>query len=470
MAEPRDLSAMLEDASSIFRTVYFPGFSEMSYKRFGKIWSKLISPEERVAHGQGITMQYEIGPADTIRTGTDALGPIPYPDTISASSIQVRWSPKTPSGNDFTRFAGSVAFDLYTLEEDDTATAENLAKRIQSQVLPDYEEKDAILQNTPRSGQIALVNGTPTLATNQYYYVSSAGAATNTAGMRLQIDTGPIVAFRQHRKYDFYNSSGVLQAGNIECTDVNVADKSVGFRFNASGGGVMTGNISTGNLASVADNHIITFAGTLNAGVYGVEAWMTEPTAGESFVGGVDRTTPSYRCFLPIATRRGATATKFTRSHFDDFSEAMGYTGEAEKNGLAFICDLAMHNAIRQEVGEDAFIPIPVDDSRLKRYANFGSIGLNYQHGTFGLVKIIGDTLSPTNKIRALDPTSWVNVWALHKELRPIMEGGTHFYRMNEEVPNTGKGLFYKADWYCNKVTFCKNGNANGQILNITPT
>lgn len=444
-----------------------PEFTEETPGRFGSTTNKLIKPYKEIAATDGITMQFELGPSDSVRSDTNPLGDMAAPDVFDASTLRIRFNRQTPSSNDFTHFTASVQFDTYTIDNMSKGLIVDAADRVYNSVMKDFDEKLANLRNGNRTGQIALVNGTPKKNDNRLY-ASASATATNAAGMKILVDNGSISSFRRNLRFDFINpTTGAVNAGNIRVTDTNTAELSVGFEYVTSG---PAGKLSTGSLGNVSDNDIIVFSGTYNKGMYGFGAWFATPSAGESFIGGVDRTTTGYRHMVPCSTREGSSSAKITKSHFSDLSVAMGFLSEDEQDGMAVISDPTLHEAMRNELGETAFIQIPVSDDRMRRYMNFGSVGLNYQSPTFGLVKVMSDPLCRPNTIRFIASETWKAIYVNHRGLKPVIENGAHWYRLQQSTPNTGKGLIYKADWFGDQVDFCMQPWKNGQILNVSAT
>lgn len=466
MAEPRDSAAFLEDVTDILQEQYFPKFEE-EYERFGSTTNRLFSPDAQEVTGDGRTMQVEVAPADTVRLNNDPLGSFAAPDVLEPDKIKVRFQENSPSTNDFSEVSASCQFSDIDIVEAGKGSIVDFCDRTYRMVNSNYDEHMAILRHADRTAAIALVNGTPEL-NNGWALTNSTGTATNAGGLRCAVDTGSIAAFRRGTRVDFINpSTGVVNAGNIRVTDVNPSDLSVGFAYTSTG---ITARLSTGNLANVADNDIICFSGEYNKGLYSLGAWFSRPTAGETFLGGVDRSTADKRWLLTTATREGATSATINKSMFNDAAIAMGFRAEDEQSGLVFMTDPTIHQKLRDDIGEDAFIQIPVSDDRMKRFANFGSVGLNYQHGTFGVVKIVGDPLCPPNTVRIIAKNTWKSLYYGWKGLRPVKEGGGHWYRMNDGTPNTGRGKIWKADWYALQTDFCTKPWLNCRIMNVTAT
>lgn len=469
MAEPLDAAIFLEDALEIVQEQYFGKYEEQYHSRFGSTTNKLFMPVPDVVVGDGRTMQYEVGPADTVRFQIDPLGDIANPQRIDPGKVKVRWNRQDTTKHDFTQVSARCQFDIYTIEDDSKGTIVDLADRIYNNIQKDFDEKLAIMRHAGRSGQLGLVNGTPK-QNDTYNFTDAAATASNTAGMRIKIKSGSIAVLRPNARYDFINpTTGVVNAGNLRCTDIpNFTDLSAGFAF-TSPGTAPTGENSTGNLANVADGDIIVFSGTFNAGMYSFGAYFSAPAAGESFITGADRTKASLRWMIPQRLRQGSASTKVVKSFFNDAAIAMGFFGDNVESEVVCMSDPTVNQTLRDEIGEAAFIQnYPIDDSRAKRFANFGSTGLNYQHSTFGTMKIVADPLASPTRVLFLDNGTWKTLSYGWKGLRALKEGGSHWYRMNQSTPNTGRGLIMAADWVGNVCDWCTRPWRNAVILNIT--
>lgn len=464
MAEPRDAAIALQDASEIVQEQYMETYFEQFSDRFGATLNKVFQPDPEVVVGDGKTMQYEIGPADTVRINTDALGDIAYPQRIDPGSIKIRWNQSTPSSHDFTQVTAACQFDIYTIENGSEGTVVDLAERIYNKIQDDYNEKLAIFRRAGRTAQLALVNGTPR-QDNLNDYDDCTASATNSTDMRIKVDSGSIATIRPNSRYDFLSSAGVVHAGNLRCVDIpNYDDLSAAFEYVSSG---PTGELSTGLISDVADNDLIVFSGTYNKGMYSFGAYFSAPTEGESFIAGVDRTDKGRRWMNPQRIAAGGAA--LAKTHFNRMAIAMGFFGDNARFPVGIISDPTQHQVLRDELGEDAFVEYPVGDARAARFANFGSIGLNYQHPTFGTIKILSDPLATPTQIEFFVNGTWKMLsygWKGLKTLPGDGGGNSHWYRMNQSTPNTGRGLIMKADWVGNVCDFgtmpWKNGVLTG--------
>lgn len=466
MAEPIDSAVFLEDASEIVQQQYFGTYLEQYHDRFGSTTNKLFMPDPMPVTGDGVNIQYEVGPADSVRFQTDPLGEISAPQRIDPGTIKIRWNRQTLTSHDFTQVSARCQFDIYTIENHAKGSIVDLADRIYNNIQKDYDEKLAIMRHSPRSGQIGLVNGTPRQG-DGYTYAGSTATATNATGMRIQLDNGSIATMRPNARYDFLNpTTFVVNAGNVRCTDIpNFADRSARFEFMTTG---LPGELSTGNIANVADNDLIVFSGMYNKNLWSLGAWYSTPTEAETFMCGVDRTDVGYQWMIPQRSRDAGTATTITKAMFNDAAISMGFLGEDPQNATTWMSDPTIHQTLRDAIGEDAFIQWPLDDARAKRFANFGSVGLNYQHGTFGTVKIVADPLALPTRVLILVNDTWKTLSYGWQGLKPVQRAGGHWYWMNQGTPNTGQGLIKCADWVGNIADFCTRAWKNGCILAVT--
>ncbi len=471
MAEPFDSSIGLRDIDALIQTQYLPRFYETAGSRFGSTFNKIFQVNEQLAKGSGYTAQFELGPADAARAQIDPLGAIATPTALRATTLAVRWNPNSLTAHDFSQISASCQFDHWTIENGGGGAIVDLADRTFQSIMGNYNEHLAVLRNIGRNGVVALVNGTPTLNNGLHSTTGNTGAATstatNTGGLRCKVDNGIFPALRPNCWIDFINpSTGAVRAGNVRISDKFEGDLSIGVDFVTSQFG---GRVSTGDLSTVADNDQIVFSGEYNAGLYGPGAWFGTATAGESFIGGVDRTTSQYRFMIPINPRFGASTATVTKSMFDDVAIAMGYFNEGD-SGAGLICqsDLTITTKLRNELGEESFKPIPQSDEKMKKFYQFGSTGLAYEHPSLGVIKILGDPLCPANVARFLNPASWMTTYYAVKGLKPLPGDQGSWYRVTASTPNTGKSLIWKTDWVAAQQDFCATPKDNAQVSNIS--
>ena len=461
--EPYDSAWMLEDASAIIQQQYFPEFTEESPGRFGSQTNKYFKPSMDAITGDGKTMQVEIAPGDTVRFGTDPLGAFASPDMFQAGTVKVRFNKQT-TDNDFSHVSASCQTNDIDLEVAGRGSIVDFVERMFKQIMPEYDEKLAIHRHIGRSALVGNVNGAVKQNTTFNYSQSTSGSVTNATGARFIVSNGSISYFRPGTRIDIYNGATLI-AEKVAVTDSNPADLSIGVQYVSGSNPVRN---SAGNLANVADGYSIYYSGERNAGMYSLGAYFSIPaTSGDVFIGGVNRAGNSYRWMNPVQTRAGATSAVLTKSMVDDLATAMGFRQEDEIGG-ALTCDPLLHQKLRNEYTEAAFLNIPDGDNRLKRFANFGASGLNYQHPVFGLIKIQADVLHTPGVVRFIVPETWRSLYYGFRGLKmmPGTKGG--WYRVTETTPNTGLSKIWKCDWYALQTDWCSQPWKNGQISSVT--
>jgi hypothetical protein len=467
MAEPYDSAWLLEDVSAIIQQQYFPEFTEEAPGRFGAVVNKYFKPSMDAITGDGKTMQVEIAPGDTVRFGTDPLGPFASPDVFQAGSIKVRFNKATPTSSDFSHVSASCQTNDIDLEVAGRGSIIDFVERMFKQIMPEYDEKLAVHRHLSRSATVGTVAETPKQNNSFNMSQATSGSVTNVTGARFTVSAGSISYFRPGTRIDIYNGANLV-VGNVAVTDSNPADLSIGVQY-VSGSNTVRNSTGPLTLTNVASGNIIYYSNERNAGMYSLGAYFSAPTAGESFIGGVDRTTSGYRWMIPVTTRPGLTAATLTKSMVDDLAISMGYRQEDEY-GVVITTSPDLHQKLRNEYTEAAFLNIPDGDNRLKRFANFGTMGLNYQHPVFGLVKIMSDVLHVPNTVRVIVPETWRSLYYGFRGLKmmPGTKGG--WYRVTETTPNTGLSKVWKCDWYALQTDWCSQPWKNGQILNVSAT
>lgn len=476
MAEPLDSALILDDVNTIVQQQYYSEYLEQWVSRFGKTTNKIFKPSDQPVVGDGLNFQYELGPAHSARASTSILGDFTSPQQFQPGSLKVRFS--QTGACDFVRVSSSAQVNDIDMANAGKGTIVDLVKRIVASIMPDYDEHLAQLRNLPKTGLICSVSATPK-KNDARALAACTATASNTAGLRFGISGASRAYFRPGMRLDFV-VGGVVVAGNIQVTDVNLADPtasnstiggSVGCAYISTG---VAGQLSTGNLANVTSAATVYYAGEQNAGMYSMGAFFSTPSAGESFIGGVDRTTSSYRFLVPTTTREYDTSAAITtnvtvnQSHFTDLANAMNYTDESEFGGV-FVAAPEVVRKLQNDIFQSSIIQMPIGDNRSDRWGHFGMSGVFFQDPSFGTTQIIADPLINPNRIRFIRPDTWLALSYGWKGLRmmPGDNGKGGWYRMNAASPNTGKSIFYKSDWYALHCDICTKPWKNGEIRAI---
>lgn len=466
MAEPNDSTVVLQDVDEIIRELYMKQYFEHGSGRFGRTTNRLFKMNTEIASGDGITMQAQRGFADSVRAGVDPIGSIASPTASEALKLKIRFNQQNPAASDFTFISASAQRTHWDIESAGDGAAVDIAMDVYNNLTANYDEHVALLRNLGRNAVVAFVNGTPKLQ-NALTYSEATGTATNAGGLLVTVDNAVIAGLREGQWVDFINpATGAVRAGNIYVDYFNRGDNSIQCSYRTQFGG----RASTGDLATVADNDYIVLSGEYNAGMWSIGAWSSSAAAGESFLGGVDRTVAQYKSLNFLSTRRGATSTKITKSLFDDMAIAWSNIVENQDKIFAVQTDVSLSTALRNEIGEAAFVQQVSNSEQEKRNAVFGSHGLYYQHQSIGTIAVIGDPLCPGNQVRFIDPSTWLQMFYKVRGMRPLPgDVSGSWSRMQASAPNTGKGLIYRSEWAALQQDFCTNPGRNAVILNVTP-
>lgn len=467
-----EIAFTLQDVTEIVQEIYMDTYFEVNPVLRGRMTNEIFKWGSGMVADDGITMQYELRASDAIRSSNNMIGDFTQKDRFEPGKLKIRWNPNSVSDNDFTRISGSAMTTIPDVENAiRSKTVVDLVERVVGQLKPSYENYLAILRNAPKSGLLSLVNGTPKENDNDLFSATTS-TADNTDGIRFQVDAGSIGTFRPGMTIDFYDPTNeTFSAQGIRITDVNFTDSSgagggsVGGIFVASG----RNRLSSGNLADVADNDEIYFSEAKGAGMYSIGAYEETPVAGENWLGGKDRTLVDNRWLRFLRARQGEASAQISKTHFNDVAVAMTEQIEKVRNGVVSQMHPAVEQTLRDDIGADSLVTIASEDSRVKRFETFGSMGTYYQHPALGLIRLNSDTLCPGDRARLIVPKTWSALHYGHTGLQLVPGNGNmgHWYRVGAETQGAGDSLFLQQDWIAWQTDFCTNPGANTTIHNI---
>lgn len=445
-------------ATELARTVYMQDTPDVAF-RFGRTAERLFQPSERLADGNGITMQVIKGRSDSARATRSVYQDFGNANKLQSDDVQVRFS-KTASANDFTRLEAIAEIPHLDLQRGDRAEAAvNIAEKVERQANENVADSFGILLYATGTGRVALVNGTPK-QNDDLTWTDSSATPTNATGMRIKVDNGSIAPFEPGTVWDFYDANGVLGADAMRVVDKqpgsDSGEGSVGFE--------VTDNTTVTVLSGVTDNEEIFRSGERGQGYRGsLTEWCSAPSSGESFVGGLDRTAAANRWMIPNLMRQGATAATVNRDHLDEAALAMGYVHE-EGMTPVILSNPSLIQTLRRSVGDDALRSIPAD---FGGNFTFGELGLAYVHPQFGTVTLLADPLAPTDRMFILTPQTWERIYYGFRGFEWMDSEMGIFFRKSGSLANGGKGVFYRAEGYQIDTPFCKEPRRNGVILNL---
>ena len=454
-----DATLTLQDVSLVVREQYDKKYY-IQTQRMGGATLQMLKYETLKFGSDGKTFQSETERYDTFRGDTNSISDFSAPGQFTPRNLKVRWNENTPSSNDFLKISGSGQLTEYAVNganNDDLAIV-SLSNKIAKDMAEDHAEKRAWYMSVPRSAKLLLNNGTRK-NNDSNLFASCTTYTTGSTTMRAQVDGGSLAFIKEGVSYDFYTSAGVLHFSGARCTDVNLGDSSAAFTRNNSD--------STANFDSIADNDVIYLSGSRNKGMWSPEAWFSAATAGESFIGGVDRTTSSYQ-WLNTITKSAGTSRQIRLTDFGDLCTAIGYYKDGERI-LVATSTPEITETLRRLIGDAAFVPwTQVGEKTQKRYASFGMLGLNYQHPVVGMMVIASDVMAPQDKVRLFEPETWRSL-QYGKAGLTFMNGDNGIWtRQQSTVAGNGGSMIYRAEAYSNEATFCTIPKKNAQLTDVT--
>jgi len=459
-----DSAYILASSSNLLREQYSNDFKMHSFY-FGSTLARLFKPHSEMVQSDGITIQAFSGQSDSVRMNRSVLDDFKAQNKYRTAKVKVRFSDTDASANDLFSMegVGEVSdIELVTSSgRSPEAVAVDVAKAVFDQLTRGVDESMSILMHANANGRVAKVNGTPTA--NDIPIVSGDGAyASGDTMCRVVVDTGSIANFQPGRVYDITSDgASTIVADFLECTDVNAEDLSVGLKT--------TSRSTIANCDGVVNNVDIYRSEEYGQGFRGsLQATFTFPTAGESWMGGVDRTTTTNRWLVPKITRSAASAATITKTHFDNLSLSMELSIPSEtEGGHVFLTHPSLLQKLRNDIGDEA---LSNDDgaTRTGDY-NFGNRALNYIHPYWGKVALLADPLCMPDRAYVLAPATWMMLNYGWEGMRYL--GGTvgGMWRQKDAVvPGGGGSKFWQVQGYKIGAPMCSMPIANGAILNLT--
>lgn len=413
--------------------------------------------------GDGVTFQTEIYAVDAARGDTNMLSAFPTPRSFVSDKIKFRFHPSDSSSNDFFRISLSAKTHEFEKVNDGEGAAVSVAKRAFMQMMPDYERKLAMFRALPRSGRICLVNGTPK-KNDDTTYADASSTATNAAGVRFKVDNGAIAMLQPGTRIDVYRA-GVPIAQKLRVSDYNPEedDGSVGLDFISTGD-----DTSDGDVANILDNDELYLSNGYGLGMYGHEAWFENPTASETWIGGVDRTDTDKRWLEPVKVRKGSsTVEQLSASHFYNLHTTMKMRG-ASNGRKVIVASPRLIDRMATGILENNNITMTPPSADQARDALFGYNSVFWMSPSFGKVELMPSLFIRPDVVRLFTPSTWRRGYYGVKGLKRMPgDGGSHWYRENGDDPSGGKSLFYRTDAYAVTGDVCLKPYENGEIQNV---
>ena len=465
MAQPFDSASTLQSFSAAIQLKYAPKFYDQIFFT-GRPTNKLIKPMEQAVVGDGMTFQSRNAGSFNGRMDTDMVSDFPTPIPLGVANYKFRFNERDQTQNDFVKYATSGRVSQYDLDNISSAGAAfNILSQTLKEIRDGFDFMTAAHRHLDRTGRICTINGTP--VNNDGQVASGTGNnvcsayTTGSTSARIVIQltsssAGSVAAFQPGVKLDIYNGATLVFSG-AKVTDYNPQDSSVGLtRFDAT---------STANFDGVATGHSIYFSGEKDKNMYSLGAWFSSPSTTDSFIGATNRNTAANRYLNTTKIREGATARRISQKDFDDVCDAMAYvTDGSEVSTWVAVADPRVITAVRQDIGEDRFIPYPVDQGNNKRFANFGTGALAFQHPSLGYIVLQAEPLCPPNVIRFFRPQDWKALSYGNRNLQFMPGSNGLFNRLPSTTPGQGYGMFWQVEAFSVLGDICEYPRLSAQI------
>lgn len=436
--------------------------------RHGRITERIFKPSDQLFTAKDNYLPVISGTSDSVRGSRHILESFGDQRPFRGGRLNLRLNPEDPTVNDFHSFnaVAEVSDSDMIRAGNDPSYMTDVVGTLVRHINQRFQDSTAQLLHLPASGRTALMNGTKKKADATTY----AGASSYTNGATeaiIKIDSGSIAAFEPGTRWDFYSAAGALLADEVEITMKNPAELSLRLKLTTSGPNQST----VANLDDLADNAEIYRSAERNKGVRSsVGEWFSTPTAGESFIGGVDRTTSDYLWMVPVKTREDEASNATVRADFfDDLMDAMAYNFEGGAGmTFAMMGNQTTIQSLRKSIGDEAISQQP---SRHDGAYNFGQLALYYQHPAIGQMALIGDPLAPRDALRFLRLEDWMKCYGGFRGVRMFDGGEGHgiWFRKDGELANGGKSKYWRCEGYQTCAWFCRNPRAQGAIMKVQP-
>lgn len=455
----------LQLADNLFQTRYAPLIPDQVYS-FGGTTNRLFKPSEEVIYGNGYTQQVVTTRSDMARTTNNVLSDFPQNGLpFQDQKYLVRFNERDPNSNDFLRFSAQAKVTIVELMNGGEQMALNIAERLMRDVTESYKTKLAMLRHLPRTAVAATFSGTAKKNNDNIVFSSASAYTAGSSSFRITLSSGQVGLFQPGSVWDVVNSSGTVLLTNYYVTDLNMGETtpSIGFAKSDFGTASTNADLVTGTGLSLVP------VGSYNAGIHSLGSWFSTPTANESWIGGLDRTQAANRYLLPTRIRVGATARQVSKNDISDLATALMYVSEDPQTIGTVLTDPKIHQSLRDQIGEDAFIQYPTSSDNSERYAHWGSVGLVYQHPQFGLVRLASDPFALPDRLRFLVEDDWMCKYALARGIVPMPGGDMGAWKRSpSDTPGNGYGTVFTYDTFSLMVDVCKNPRRNGEVQAIT--
>jgi hypothetical protein len=467
MSLPLDQAVTLQSVIDIHEEQYHGDFLKVPHL-MGSATTRLLKFEGQPVVGDGLNFKTKRFGGDPARFSRDALGNFPEPQAFTPEEMKLRWNERTAASNDFCKIAASVQVSDYQIAN---VSNEGQVVDLADELLKDLREnvafKLAASHRLPRTGLLGQVNAA-TYSKRQGDKIDYGSCTAYTADhttMCIVIDNVAPAMIKEGVEYDFYSSGGALQMYRARCVRVNFGDHAEGngvVAFFERGGS--TTDPATADFDDVADNSYIYFSGCKDNLGYTVESWMQRDTSGSTFMGGVDRNTPTFGYLNPTQIRLNTSAVAVTseqisKTHLLKAAQVMARMFDTEQRVVMMMHD-DLIDSLRSRTEEAFWLSVPTTKTGEKRQINLGSMSLAFQHPSLGQVTVEGDQFMTPDHFDVLQDQDWRTVTYQTKAWRFMPGTQGKFYRPQSSSADGSQGMFWRADGYQNVGTMLLRAKA----------
>lgn len=414
----------------------------------------------KVVRGDGLNMKFYTGQTDSVRASKSPNADIVPGESIDFVNIKLRFAENDGDLNDFTRLAGGV--QLSWLEVNNLISGANregaveiLVERLVRNLTNHFDNHLAELRLAATTAKIGQLDGVLKQNDSRWYADASSWSNASTGRLKIDVNEGSIVTFWPGRKL-LLETSTATGAVEIIVTDQNVADNSFGFR-----------TVSGASITSSAyDNGSLYLTDEKGAGMNGPQAFYVEPTSGDSYIGGIDRTSSTYRFMIPTTYRAVASGTtSISRTHLEELAGIMRYAYEQDDQPWAAYMGMKLYDKLRQDIGGEHLVYSQNSEAEMPI---FGNRGVGYVHPKLGTIELMGDVKKANDSVWLHNRATW-STYAYGTAGLNFMPGNIgRFINLPSTTPGQMSQIYALRALIVGMADVCHSPYANGQITNLS--
>lgn len=442
---------------------YKPGIQPTWYRTTGRRAARMVGASPTRVTGDGINLRFEHRAMDAVRPVNRPLQDYGTPGSFDMAALKVRYNLTDAAAHDFTGFDASVqisSIELANAWNGSDQDMENLVAGATRRLINNFADNRAAYLQLPRTGVICLVNGNLKKNDNPDYGAASATGFASSA--RFKVDGGIPSFLKPGYKIEVEKSDGT---GTVYATvaHFNYVDRSLGVTVDSDSPNTF------GSTNSAYDNGKIYQRGAKGLGMHGFRSWFDAPTAGETWIGGIDRTSADWQHINPIRHRVGAAVATVSREFVDEVLDGLEIVREEGEQGAIFGNTL-MINAFKRDLGDkDVVYQSPQQAQGSRRGTELRTI---YMHpATPGGLELVADPLIPDDRLYIVSPGTWETYHYGAQEIN-AEPGGDHmgWYRTTA-ADGSSRSKYWRKDFsQKGMVLWCNEPERNAVILNLKHT